>query len=153
MLLPCALHAQGLPAGVALGMTASDLTRLVPQLERVRHPPRMSGGLVGTWRSKRIQMFGMIGQQTYYFADDQLRRVEFVGAVEDAESDAEVFDRLIGKSRKAGQAGIEIAAKGKHLATLRPGPKGRAVSEFEAGVLPVARQDELAKLIRDFLTA
>ena len=63
----------------------------------------------------------------------------------------EVFELLIGKIQKSVSPEIPISTAGARVATFKLGPKGRAVVEFEAGVLPVERHAALAKLIEDFM--
>lgn len=65
---------------------------------------------------------------------------------------AEVLARLLNKTQGQHQGEkIEINSKGRALAFLKLGPKGKATVEFEAGVLDPARHEALAKLIADFL--
>ena len=64
---------------------------------------------------------------------------------------AAIFDRLVGKESKPKVPGIEIAAGGKRAATLRTGPNGKAILEFEAGALLVEWHAQLAKIVQVFL--
>jgi hypothetical protein len=105
---PAALHAQELPAGVTLGMQADELRRVLPDVEKVRHPRRMTGGLVGAWRSSPIQMLGLEGRETFFFAQHRLSRVEFAGSTPDGTDTSNAFDRLVAWGRKL--YGPEIAA-------------------------------------------
>jgi hypothetical protein len=107
-MLPVALHAQEMPAGVVLGMSAEELRRVVPPLEKVRRPQRMAGGLVGAWRSPDVQVLGLNGEQTFFFAHDRLDRVEFVGSAPDEPGNAQAFDRIVAWGRSL--YGQEIAA-------------------------------------------
>lgn len=63
----------------------------------------------------------------------------------------EVFERLVGKPANTSNNEISITASGKKMASFRIGPKGRAVIEFEAGVLQESKHEALAKLIEGFL--
>jgi hypothetical protein len=106
--VPSALRAQEMPAGVVLGMSVDELRRAIPQLEQVRRPQRMAGGLVGTWHSLAVQVLGLSGEQVFFFAHERLERVEFVGGTRDDSSNLAAFDRIVAWGR--GVFGQEIAA-------------------------------------------
>lgn len=80
VLLPAAAHAQNLPGGAQLGMTAQQLREAVPALESVARPAHMSGGLAGNWRGPAVEVAGVRLVPTFFFADAQLRRVEYVAS-------------------------------------------------------------------------
>jgi hypothetical protein len=105
-IVPSAVRAQQLPQGVVLGMSADELRRAVPDVEKVRRPVRMAGGLVGSWCSTPVQVFGLTGQQTFYFAGNRLTRVEFVGNAADASANAEAFNQIIAWGRSLDGPGI-----------------------------------------------
>lgn len=77
-----ALHAQALPAGVRLGMTAEELQGALPGLERVQRPQRLAGGLAGNWRAAPTAMVGLRFDPVFFFAGGQLRRVEWTAATD-----------------------------------------------------------------------
>jgi ParB family transcriptional regulator, chromosome partitioning protein len=62
----------------------------------------------------------------------------------------EAFEQLVGKDNEKGGV-VEIAFEGKKVAAFKPGKKGRAVIEFEAGALQESKHKALIKLIEDFL--
>ncbi len=72
-----AAHAQALPAGVRLGMTAQQLQAAVPGAERVHRPQRLAGGLSGTWRAAPMRVAGLSFEPVFFFAEGLLRRVEW----------------------------------------------------------------------------
>lgn len=78
LLLPDAAGAQDLPGGGQLGMTAQQLQVAVPALEPVARPVHMAGGLVGSWRGAAVPVAGVMLVPTFFFAEAQLRRVEYV---------------------------------------------------------------------------
>jgi len=63
----------------------------------------------------------------------------------------QVFGRLIGKDEKLAAEESRISVAGRKVAILRTDPKGRALIEFEAGVLPASKHAALIKLIENFL--
>ncbi|HEY1231225.1 MAG TPA: hypothetical protein VGF26_28315 [Ramlibacter sp.] len=80
-LLPVAAAAAGpgsLPGGSGLGMTVPELQRVEPALKRVPHPARLAGGLVGSWSGTAIDLAGLTVSPTYFFAEGQLQRIEFL---------------------------------------------------------------------------
>ncbi|AVA38327.1 ParB/RepB/Spo0J family partition protein [Cupriavidus metallidurans] len=85
--------------------------------------------------------------------DGMLERARAIQADRDSLTPAEVIERLLNQPAKSQKPSIPIRARGQTAASLRIGPKGRAVVEFEAGVLEPARHDALVKLIADFLSA
>lgn len=109
-LAAAAVHAQALPAGVRLGMSADELRAAVPALERVQRPQRLAGGLVGSWHSTPVMMAGLMFEPTFFFAASQLRRVEYVATLQGApESGAAAFDELVQWGRSA--FGAELASR------------------------------------------
>jgi hypothetical protein len=108
-----ALHAQALPPGVRLGMTADELHAALPAAERVQRPQRMTGGLLGSWRAAPVQMAGLLFEPTFYFAASQLQRVEYVATAQgEADNGAAAFSALVQWGR---------AAFGNELASRDPG--------------------------------
>lgn len=79
------------------------------------------------------------------------RARELVGAT-GPRTATEVFDHLIGKSKPVEARELSISASGKQVATLKTGPKGRAVVEIEPGVLAASRYPALAQLLQEFLS-
>lgn len=77
-ILAAAAHAQALPGGAQLGMSAQQLRDAVPALERVARPVRMAGGLVGSWRGPAVDLGGVWLAPTYFLAEGELRRVEYL---------------------------------------------------------------------------
>ncbi|MDB5827625.1 MAG: hypothetical protein JWQ73_1845 [Variovorax sp.] len=104
-----AAHAQTLPAGVHLGMSADELQGAVPGVVRVARQQRLAGGLAGTWRSAPVAMAGLAFEPVYFFAGAQLRRVEFVAAAQGApDNGAAAFAELVAWGR--GAFGNELAS-------------------------------------------
>ncbi len=108
LVAPATLHAQDLPAGVALGMTVQQLKQAVAGLAPVPRPARLAGGLVGSWVGPPLQLAGVDLTPTYFFAQGQLRRVDYLAA--DRQS-ATAFDALLAWAR---------AAWGQELASQAP---------------------------------
>ena len=73
-------QAEPLPGGAALGMTVPQLQQAEPALKRVPHPARMTGGLVGTWSGRRVQVGGVALTPTFFLADGQLLRIEYLAS-------------------------------------------------------------------------
>lgn len=76
------VHAQALPSGVRLGMSAAELQAALPGLERVQRPQRLAGGLAGSWHSAPSVFAGLSFEPVFFFAGDQLRRIEWSAATE-----------------------------------------------------------------------
>jgi hypothetical protein len=95
-----ALHAQALPAGVRLGMTADELRAALPGVERVHRPQRLAGGLVGTWHAAPALIAGLAFEPVFFFAGDELKRVEWSAAA-DAQPDlgAAAFSGIVAWGR------------------------------------------------------
>jgi hypothetical protein len=106
-LLACAAGAQALPGGVALGMSPQELRQAQPVLVPVRHPPRLAGGLVGKWSGPGVDVAGVALAPTFFFADEQLERVEYLAL---AGAGAQAFDALLAWGRTAW--GPELASRG-----------------------------------------
>ncbi|AMR78010.1 hypothetical protein A2G96_09795 [Cupriavidus nantongensis] len=85
--------------------------------------------------------------------DGMLERARAIQPDRDSLTPAEVIERLLNLTAKSPKPSIPIQARGQTAASLRIGPKGRAVVEFEPGALEPARHDALVKLITDFLNA
>lgn len=107
VLLACAAGAQALPGGVALGMSPQELRLAQPTLVPLRHPPQLAGGLVGKWSGPAVDVAGVALAPTFFFADDQLERVEYLAA---ADAGAQAFDALLAWGR--GAWGQELASRG-----------------------------------------
>ncbi|MBU1358629.1 MAG: hypothetical protein KKC79_03200 [Gammaproteobacteria bacterium] len=112
-LIALSSHAQALPPGVSLGMSARELEAAVPDLERVARPPRLAGGLSGKWRSPSMTLGGLNFEPIYYLAGDRLRRIEWVAVAEDQ---PEVADAAFGDIVQWGRS-----AFGPELASNDPG--------------------------------
>lgn len=71
-------QAQPVPGGVELGMTLPQVRQAQPALKRVPHPARLAGGLVGSWSAHALDVAGVELEPTFFFADGQLQRVEYL---------------------------------------------------------------------------
>lgn len=104
-----AAHAQALPPGVRLGMTAAELQSTLPELERVQRPQRLSGGLLGSWRGAPVPMAGLMFEPVFFFAEAQLRRVEYLASAQAVpDGGAGAFAELVQWGR--GAFGNELAS-------------------------------------------
>lgn len=74
------MQAQALPGGVQLGMTVPQLQQAVPGLHPVPRPARLAGGLVGSWAGPAVDVAGVSLAPTFFLAEGQLRRVEYLAA-------------------------------------------------------------------------
>lgn len=106
LLLPAA-HAHDLPGAVQLGMSAGQLQQAVPALQPVKRPARLAGGLVGSWSGAALEVDGVALTPTFYMADGQLQRVEYVAQ---PGAGAPAFDALLRWGRAA--FGPETASAG-----------------------------------------
>jgi len=105
-----ALHAQALPPGVRLGMSAEELQAVLPAAERVQRPQRLSGGLAGNWRGAPVEVAGLLFEPTFFFAASELRRVEYVAAAQATpDGGAAAFAALVQWGR--GVFGNELASR------------------------------------------
>jgi hypothetical protein len=102
-LLAAAAHAQALPGGAQLGMSAQQLRDAVPALERVPRPVRMAGGLVGSWRGPSVEVGGVWLAPTFFLAEGELRRVEYLAP-------ADAYESLLAWGRSTW--GPELASQG-----------------------------------------
>lgn len=66
-----------MPPGVHLGMSAAELREVVPGLHAVRRPQTVSG-TVGNWRASGVQQGGYVLDETFFFAQQALQRVELL---------------------------------------------------------------------------
>jgi hypothetical protein len=107
VLAAVAAHAQALPGGAALGMSAQQLQQAVPALQPVPHPPRLAGGLVGRWTAPFVTVAGVDLAPTFYFADGQLQRVEYLAA---PGASGQAFESLLAWGRAAW--GTELSSQG-----------------------------------------
>ena len=104
-----ALHAQALPPGVRLGMTADELQIAVPTAQRVQRPQRLAGGLLGSWQAAPVSIAGLVFEPTFFFAGSQLQRVEFVAPAQALpDGGAAAFAELVRWGR--GVFGSELAS-------------------------------------------
>jgi hypothetical protein len=102
-------HAQALPPGVHLGMSADELRAALPGLEHVQRPLRMSGGLAGNWRAAPSVIAGLPFEPVFYFAGDELRRVEWSAAVDQTpDLGAAAFGEILAWGRSS--LGPELAS-------------------------------------------
>lgn len=85
--------------------------------------------------------------------DGVLQRAKALRAERKDLTPAEVMERLLNQPTTSAKPSIPIHARGQTAASLKIGPKGRAVVEFEAGALDPAKHDALVQLIADFLSA
>jgi hypothetical protein len=99
-------HAQDLPDAVQLGMTPQQLRQAVPGLQPVHRPVRLAGGLAGSWTSPPAALAGVAMAPTYFFADGELRRIEYVAP---PDADAQAWNALLAWGRKAW--GPELASQ------------------------------------------
>jgi hypothetical protein len=103
-------HAQALPPGVRLGMSAEELQAALPAAERVQRPQRLSGGLVGSWRAAPVEMAGLLFEPTFFFAASELRRVEYVASAQSAsDAGSAAFAALVQWGR--GAFGNELSSR------------------------------------------
>ena len=102
-----AAHAQALPGGAQLGMNAQQLREAIPALQRVPRPVRMAGGLVGNWRGPTETIAGVPLAPTFFFAEGELRRIEYVA---DAGAAADAYESLLAWGRSTW--GPELASQG-----------------------------------------
>ena len=105
VLAPRPASAQDLPGGAQLGMSAQALQQALP-LRPVQRPARLAGGLVGRWSAPAFNLAGVAITPTYFLADGQLERVEYLA---DPASGAQAFDALRAWGRAAW--GPELASQ------------------------------------------
>ena len=106
-LLAGAAQAQALPGGGVLGMSQGQLQQAVPALRHVAHPARLAGGIVGRWAGPAVRLAGVELEPTYFFADDQLQRVEYLALPADGR---QAFEALLAWGRTAW--GAELSSQG-----------------------------------------
>ena len=107
VLLATTAHAQALPGGAQLGMTAQALREVVPSLQRVRRPVHMAGGLTGSWRGPVVDIAGVPFAPTFFFAEGELKRVEYLA---DDRAPANGYESLLAWGRYTW--GPELASQG-----------------------------------------
>lgn len=105
--------ARSLPGGAALRMTVPELQQAQPDLKRVPHPARLAGGLVGSWSAGAIDVAGVPLTPTFYFADGQLERVEYLAR----EGGPAAFPALLAWARQAWGAELSAADPGGEYAS------------------------------------
>lgn len=104
-----AVQAQALPPGVRLGMSADELRAALPSAERVARPQRLAGGLLGSWHGAPQALAGLVFEPTFFFADAQLRRVEYAASAQGLpDGGGAAFAELLQWGR--GAFGAELAA-------------------------------------------
>jgi len=84
--------------------------------------------------------------------DSVLSRARDIASEAGQRSAADVFDRLIGRAAASKARETVILAGKKKLATLKVDSKGRALVDFEPGVLLDDQHEALSKLLKAFLT-
>ena len=115
------------PLGVHLGMSASELREAVPGLQPVRRPQTVAGA-VGRWRVAGVQQADLVFDETFFFAEHTLQRVELVlqpglplhGGLSSVEAGSaswvhEGIDILALRSGSAGQARVRLIYKTRVL--------------------------------------
>jgi hypothetical protein len=107
VLLAVTAHAQALPGGAQLGMTAQALREAVPSLQRVPRPVHMAGGLTGSWRGPVVDIAGVPFAPTFFFADGELKRVEYLA---NDSAPASAYESLLAWGRSIW--GPELASQG-----------------------------------------
>jgi hypothetical protein len=100
-------HAQQLPEAVQLGMTPQQLQQAVPGLKPVHRAVHLAGGLAGNWTGPPAALAGVPMAPTYFFADGELRRIEYLAP---PDVDAHAYDALLSWGRTAW--GPELASQG-----------------------------------------
>lgn len=91
--------AQGpIPSGVHLGMTASELREAVPGLQPVRRPQTVAGA-VSRWRVDHVQQADLVFDETFFFAEQTLQRVELVLQPDSSAQTDDVFAHLVASLR------------------------------------------------------
>lgn len=115
-------QAQDLPGGAQLGMSRQQLRQALPGLRPVHRPVRLAGGLVGSWTGPAAALAGVAMAPTYFFAQGELRRIEYLAA---PDADAQSFDALLAWGR--GNWGPELASQGPEGSYATWSPDGMAV--------------------------
>jgi len=109
LFLAATAHAQALPPGVQLGMSAEALQSAVPGLQHVPRPQRLAGGLAGNWRAAPTIVAGVPFEPVFFFAGSELRRVEWAADVEGRpDLGAAAFAELVAWGR--GRFGPELGS-------------------------------------------
>jgi hypothetical protein len=79
-----AANPPALPGAGQLGMSLAQLRQAVPQLRPLPHAIRLAGRLVGGWSAPAVLLAGVALTPTYFFADGELRRVDYSAAPDDS---------------------------------------------------------------------
>src|SRR5690606_22673966 len=66
-----------IPSGVELGMNPAEVRELVPGIQPVRRPQRVAGA-VGSWRVSGVAKADLVFDETFFFANEALQRVELL---------------------------------------------------------------------------
>jgi ParB family chromosome partitioning protein len=100
----------------------------------------------------QFRMAKPLGDKLQSDPDGVLQRARALHSRRGALSAPQVLEKLLNADSGVEANALTInAADGGQVATLRKGPKGRAVLEFEPGVLPPGRHQALMDLIGSFL--
>ena len=83
---------------------AAELQQAASGAHRVARPVRLAGGLIGSWAAEPVVVARVALTPTFFFADGQLQRVEYLAR----EGGAASFDALLAWAR--GLWGAELAA-------------------------------------------
>ena len=127
------------PLGVHLGMSASELREAVPGLQPVRRPQTVAGA-VGRWRVAGVQQADLVFDETFFFAEHTLQRVELVLQPGNFAQTDDVFEHLVASLRASygpelplhgGLSSVEAGSaswvhEGIDILALRSGSAGQA---------------------------
>lgn len=106
-----------LPGGVVLRMTLPELQQAQPALKRVPRPARLAGDLVGNWSSPAIDVAGVALTPTYFFANGQVQRVEYLAR----EGSPATYSALLAWARQSWGAELTAADAGGAYASWATG--------------------------------
>ncbi len=87
----------GLPSGVQWGMSPAEVREAVPGVQPVRRPQTVAGA-VGSWRVPGVAQDDLLFDETFFFADQALQRVELLHQGDPDES-GDAFERLLSALR------------------------------------------------------
>ena len=131
----------------ALGVNLSDAARAV-QLAKL---PRPIIDAFSTPLDIQVRWAKPLADVLQRDPDNVLARAKELQKSHGKLTATEVFTRLVGKDQKSQPKTMPIMVAGKNVGTIKSGPKGRALIEFEANVLPAGKHAALAKLIEGFM--
>lgn len=135
-------QAQALPGGVQMGMTVPQLQQAVPGLRPVAHPARLAGGLVGSWSGPAVELVGVSVSPTFFLAEGQLRRVEYLAA-------PGAFDALLAWGRAAWGAELASQSPEGAYATWSAGEVDAYLQQANASPHPVVRLVVKRRALKD----